>query len=1024
MERTRWSETYRGARRDILLSLTAIPNLYQSTEDYIIGQDLPDGEGDVVSSWHEEQRLAALIPIIDDMLDRCEETVQHTSRVLLCWLRSTKPQCCYPKPFTLVALPQSERKYRRVFKQFFALLFRAYRMPEDVRRRYTGIRFTKTQLSQLGQIWEHAALADTEQGTWDRESSIEEDNRSAVDDEDGADSDESSDGEEEEEEDAKDDNVANDDTIIDWEDTDEGGHIVYDSEDEADKADLDDESLNDENSEADQAPDCSSGIDELRELVFQLSVTFSTASFTEGQPSSSLLVYFSGILGFSADAQNFLPARKFTPHLSALIYIQRLLFLEYALPYRAYPHIGIARRSRFRQHQHFETIRLRYMTTGSPSALEELQSLRDFGRVMSRTDAPSFLLRWSDDGQVIWHGDRFSLTMKRYRGLARHFLAKAEALSNSLMFDLRPNIDLISLKDDMMNAHSGFSFVQHPQNGLADAYLELSSKACTTRRGGLFKDGRWDWGAIFQYEKQADTLVEMLAGGLHTACGQSPRASELLGLECTNGSSTVRGICAWNGFLIYVIRHHKAKRSTNREFNVVRFLPVQLGHSMYKYLVYIRPFLDMLHRERTSSHTVQTSTLLFHAGNAFNKPWPSSRLTAILKKATGEVWGHSVTSQLFRQLSIGITEKHVKEIHKPFNRFDDKGPEADLNVVFAWQSGHRPLQRGTTYGLDGAFPNQMQPALLRAYEWASTRWHEFLHLPSKVLLHAEATVVEEDIRRLSPLLQESPKRATSSRPTKRRSSPWHQDALDTARPAKRRALSEDLDLLHLDHVQLPHGQAPLLRMQDHVVPTPVTRQPAQPADIIARVKEWRDGAGGNPVSDDECDSPIDWNEPDMIPSTAPTDGSRPTWSSAPWPSWSRHNARIAAKIDRARQFHGVFDTQELCPNEQAAMRGLKRSLDVWSKCCIVCDFQGNPLDRHRHSTQDCPDRLNRTVQTWAPLFLARLQRLAQADTQSCPVCLVPRLLCHRWEEGEGKNWTETGIECQYNGVIILSNRQN
>lgn len=28
MERTRWSETYRGARRDILLSLTIIPNLY------------------------------------------------------------------------------------------------------------------------------------------------------------------------------------------------------------------------------------------------------------------------------------------------------------------------------------------------------------------------------------------------------------------------------------------------------------------------------------------------------------------------------------------------------------------------------------------------------------------------------------------------------------------------------------------------------------------------------------------------------------------------------------------------------------------------------------------------------------------------------------------------------------------------------------------------------------------------------------------------------------------------------------
>jgi hypothetical protein len=82
-------------------------------------------------------------------------------------------------------------------------------------------------------------------------------------------------------------------------------------EEEADEAvpDDDEESMdeNRENSEASQALGSHSGMDELGELVLQLSVTFSTASFTEGQPSSSLLVYFSGILGFSADAQNFLP---------------------------------------------------------------------------------------------------------------------------------------------------------------------------------------------------------------------------------------------------------------------------------------------------------------------------------------------------------------------------------------------------------------------------------------------------------------------------------------------------------------------------------------------------------------------------------------------------------------------------------------------------------------------------------------------------------------------------------------------
>jgi hypothetical protein len=39
-------------------------------------------------------------------------------------------------------------------------------------------------------------------------------------------------------------------------------------------------------------------MNELLELVFQLSITFSTEEFVDGQPSSSLLVYFSGVLGF------------------------------------------------------------------------------------------------------------------------------------------------------------------------------------------------------------------------------------------------------------------------------------------------------------------------------------------------------------------------------------------------------------------------------------------------------------------------------------------------------------------------------------------------------------------------------------------------------------------------------------------------------------------------------------------------------------------------------------------------------
>jgi hypothetical protein len=92
---------------------------------------------------------------------------------------------------------------------------------------------------------------------------------------------------------------------------------------------------------------------------------FITDEFTNRQPCSNLLIYFSSVLGFSADVKTFRPAKQFTPYLSGLIYVQRLLFLEYALPFRAYKHLGIARRPRRGHLTRLDEIRLRYMTAGS-----------------------------------------------------------------------------------------------------------------------------------------------------------------------------------------------------------------------------------------------------------------------------------------------------------------------------------------------------------------------------------------------------------------------------------------------------------------------------------------------------------------------------------------------------------------------------------------------------------------------------------------------------------------------------------
>lgn len=93
-----------------------------------------------MSPRDDEARIALVMVAIDHMLDRCEETMQHTGRTILCWLRSTKPQTCYPKPFSLVSLDSSKKKYRQLLKRLFAFVFRVYQMPVDMRRSLVGVR--------------------------------------------------------------------------------------------------------------------------------------------------------------------------------------------------------------------------------------------------------------------------------------------------------------------------------------------------------------------------------------------------------------------------------------------------------------------------------------------------------------------------------------------------------------------------------------------------------------------------------------------------------------------------------------------------------------------------------------------------------------------------------------------------------------------------------------------------------------------------------------------------------------------
>lgn len=68
LERTRWLETYRDVRRDILKAMTTSAGR-QPWTDLNLGQGEREGDADIISPSHNEQKIACLLDAVDLMID-------------------------------------------------------------------------------------------------------------------------------------------------------------------------------------------------------------------------------------------------------------------------------------------------------------------------------------------------------------------------------------------------------------------------------------------------------------------------------------------------------------------------------------------------------------------------------------------------------------------------------------------------------------------------------------------------------------------------------------------------------------------------------------------------------------------------------------------------------------------------------------------------------------------------------------------------------------------------------------------
>jgi hypothetical protein len=78
----------------------------------------------------------------------------------------------------------------------------------------------------------------------------------------------------------------------------------------------------------------------LSDLMLRFAQFLATEEYEDRNSSSTLLIYFSGVLGMSADGLTFERALNYTSKLSGLIYCNRLLAIKSTLPRFAHQYIS------------------------------------------------------------------------------------------------------------------------------------------------------------------------------------------------------------------------------------------------------------------------------------------------------------------------------------------------------------------------------------------------------------------------------------------------------------------------------------------------------------------------------------------------------------------------------------------------------------------------------------------------------------------------------------------------------------
>ena len=307
----------------------------------------------------------------------------------------------------------------------------------------------------------------------------------------------------------------------DIDEEDEDFHLYDPDEDDGEYEDTDEHDLEEDvmdDDTIDVNEEYSLLLTRVAEKLMELSIAFITQHFPFGDDLRSPLTHFTDVMAISNRHHRFLEPYNYTSYVAGLIWMCRLLIMEYALPSREYATIGWHSHEVYQDKcERLKPIHDDFLTEGSFGPVNRLIRLLCQGKEMVRAVGRPGLLLWDPDYQAVRVKEVY-LRLDAFKQFVIDGIKSTERILREELFfgmDL-PEMDLKMIIDVMGKTDPFYSFMEGSAEKLRDGHEFMFNlmKSADSVKQLIDTQGHWDVMKVKKYLKTKQRFLRKLMKGI------------------------------------------------------------------------------------------------------------------------------------------------------------------------------------------------------------------------------------------------------------------------------------------------------------------------------------------------------------------------------------------------------------------------------------------------------------------------------------------------------------------------------